>query len=244
MASSPVSPPRLTAPVRALSLLLALLFAALPLVALLQSIAVQLLPAPNPPAAPVTEVRLIPLPPPAIAPLKQPATAEAGPIAPAPIVAVPVGQPAPSVVAPAPSAGPSAGNAVRTAEPATPFASPVLPAPPAPPQPVRESGEGRLFPAVWAETPSQRLLGKHNPPRARYEGVTGSALLACHVLASRRLADCKVLRETPEGYGFGKAALDASADFRVVPPMLDGQLVSQGRVAIPVGFANRKPNRD
>jgi len=26
--------------------------------------------------------------------------------------------------------------------------------------------------------------------------------------------------------------------------MLDGQLVSRGRVAIPVGFANRKPNRD
>jgi protein TonB len=244
MASPDVSPPRLTAPTRALSLLLALLFAALPLAALLQGIAVQLLPAPDAPSVPVTEVRLIPLPPPATVPPKRADTAEAGPIAPAPIVAVPVNQPVPSVVTTAPSAGPSAGNAVGAAEPAAPVAAPVPPAPPAPPQPARDSGEGRLFPAVWAETPSQRLLGRHNPPRARYEGVTGSALLACQVLPSQRLADCKVLRETPEGYGFGKAALDASADFRVVPPMLDGQLVSRGRVAIPVGFANRKPNRD
>lgn len=243
MASPDVSPPRLTAPTRALSLLLALLFAALPLAALLQGIAVQLLPAPDAPSPPVTEVRLIPLPP-AIVPPKRAATVEPGPVAPAPIVAVPVSQPAPSVVATAPSAGPSAGNAVRAGEPAAPVVAPVPPAPPAPPQPARDSGEGRLFPAVWAETPSQRLLGRHNPPRARYEGVTGSALLACQVLPSQRLADCKVLREAPEGYGFGKAALDASADFRVVPPMLDGQLVSRGRVAIPVGFANRKPNRD
>lgn len=243
MASPDVSPPRLTAPTRALSLLLALLFAALPLAALLQGIAVQLLPAPDAPSAPVTEVRLIPLPP-AIVPPKRADTVEPGPVAPAPIVAVPVSQPAPSVVATAPSAGPSAGNAVRAGEPAAPVVAPVPPAPPAPPQPARDSGEGRLFPAVWAETPSQRLLGRHNPPRARYEGVTGSALLACQVLPSQRLADCKVLREAPEGYGFGKAALDASADFRVVPPMLDGQLVSRGRVAIPVGFANRKPNRD
>jgi len=241
MASQHVSPLRLTAPTRALSLLLALFFAALPLAVLLRGIAVQLLPVPDAPSAPVTEVRLIPLPPPATILPKRVDTVEAGPIAPAPIVAAPVSQPAPSVVTTAPSAGPSAGNAVRAAEPAAPVAAPV---PPAPPQPARESGEGRLFPAVWAETPSQRLLGRHNPPRARYEGVTGSALLACQVLPSQRLADCKVLREAPEGYGFGKAALDASADFRVVPPMLDGQLVSRGRVAIPVGFANRKPNRD
>ena len=96
-----------------------------------------------------------------------------------------------------------------------------------------ESGEGRLFPASWAEMPSQRLLGKHNPPRPRYEGVSGGALLACHVLPSRRLADCEVLRETPEGYGFGKAARE--------PPMLGGQVVARGRVAIPVAFRNREP---
>ncbi|MBN8810229.1 MULTISPECIES: energy transducer TonB [unclassified Sphingomonas] len=104
-----------------------------------------------------------------------------------------------------------------------------------------ESGEGRLFPASWAEMPSQRLLGKHNPPRPRYEGVSGGALLACHVLPSRRLADCEVLRETPEGYGFGKAAREAATDFRVNPPMLGGQVVARGRVAIPVAFRNREP---
>lgn len=241
MAHSDASLPRLTAPTRAASLLLALLFAALPLALLLQGIVVQLLPVPS---APVTEVRLVPLPSPDV-PQPRPANVvEARPVAPAPVVAAPASAAQPTIAAapvPSPFAGTGAGQAPGISGTGSAGAA----VPPAPPPAVaRESAEGRLFPAVWAEVPSQRLLGRHNPPRARYEGVTGSALLACHVLPSRRLADCKVLRETPEGYGFGEGALDASADFRVVPPMLDGEVVSQGWVAIPVGFTNRKPDRD
>jgi protein TonB len=234
---------RLTAPNRALALLLALLVGVLPLAALLQAIAGRL--PPDPPET-ITRVAFVPLPPPEVTPAP-PLVIEAEPVsaAPAPIVSTPAGH-APIATVPVawPALPASAGTGV--AAEAGDSAAPIPAAPAARPAspPERDSVEGRLFPASWAEAPSQRLLGKHNPPRARYERVTGSALLACHVLPSRRLADCKVLRETPEGYGFGKAALGASADFRVNPPMLDGEVVAQGWVAIPVGFANRKPNID
>ncbi|MDF2381909.1 TonB family protein [Nostoc ellipsosporum NOK] len=143
---------------------------------------------------------------------------------------------------PPPDADAPPAEPLRPAEGARPPVAPPAVLPPLPaPMPASANGEGRLFPASWAEVPSQRLLGKHNPPRARYEGVSGGALLACRVLPSRRLADCAVLRETPEGYGFGKAALEAAADFRVNPPMLDGQAVAGGRVAVPVAFRNREP---
>lgn len=244
MASSPAPHARLSASHRALAMVLALAFAALPLAVLLQGITVRIL---RDPPAPAPQVAFVPLPPPdADAPPAEPlrpagSGPAAAPVAVIPVVAAPTSRPA-SPISMGSATGALAGDGAGPAEGARPPVAPPAVLPPLPaPMPASANGEGRLFPASWAEVPSQRLLGKHNPPRARYEGVSGGALLACRVLPSRRLADCAVLRETPEGYGFGKAALEAAADFRVNPPMLDGQAVAGGRVAVPVAFRNREP---
>jgi hypothetical protein len=44
------------------------------------------------------------------------------------------------------------------------------------------------------------------PERARVEGVTGRALVAC-AARSNRTIECTVEREAPEGFGFGEAAV-------------------------------------
>jgi protein TonB len=46
------------------------------------------------------------------------------------------------------------------------------------------------------------------PFRAQRQGVSGAVRLSCKVEA-RRARDCKVLSESPKGFGFGKAAISA-----------------------------------
>lgn len=58
-------------------------------------------------------------------------------------------------------------------------------------------------PPRWLRRPSPVF-----PDRALSRGVTrGSVELSCTVDGSGRLSDCEVVRETPEGLGFGASAL-------------------------------------
>lgn len=45
----------------------------------------------------------------------------------------------------------------------------------------------------------------------------GMVQLECRIMGDR-LQDCRVLREEPEGAGFGQAALEAAARARLTPP--------------------------
>jgi protein TonB len=60
------------------------------------------------------------------------------------------------------------------------------------------------------------------PDRAIAADVAGSASLNCLVLPSGAVTDCNVLRETPGGYGFGRAAQGLSRHFRVNPRTVNG----------------------
>jgi hypothetical protein len=62
-------------------------------------------------------------------------------------------------------------------------------------------------------------------------GKEGSADIDCAVAPGGRLADCRVVKETPDGFGFGAAALRLSALFR----MKDGH--KGERTRIPINFA-------
>lgn len=95
--------------------------------------------------------------------------------------------------------------------------------------------------ASWVTMPGTPELTPFNPPKARIEQVNGRVLLKCNVLASRQLANCRVVREAPRGYWFGRAALAASRTFRVNPPTRGGVVLDKEWVEIPVSFNNRRP---
>ncbi len=56
------------------------------------------------------------------------------------------------------------------------------------------------------------------PPKAQDEEVRGFAVLACHIADDMRPDKCVVLSETPQGYGFGKAAALAILRYGKVDP--------------------------
>lgn len=88
----------------------------------------------------------------------------------------------------------------------------------------------------WLEKPTGEDLSRFFPQRAADEYVGGKATIVCTVNADGRLIDCVVDRETPEGYGFGDAALSLSAMFRMKPKTIDGAPVDGGKVTIPLVF--------
>ncbi|WP_310539289.1 TonB family protein [Phenylobacterium sp.] len=88
----------------------------------------------------------------------------------------------------------------------------------------------------WLEKPDGAALGAVYPKFAQLIGVEGRALISCKVARTGRLDNCGVLSETPEGLGFGKAALSLVPYFRVAPATADGS-AREGMVRIPIRFA-------
>ena len=101
-----------------------------------------------------------------------------------------------------------------------------------------DTGEGEILPAQWAVIPGDGDLGPHDPYSAKVARISGRVVLTCHVLPSQRLRDCRVVRESPTGYGFALGALAAAKTFLVKPPQRNGVILEQARVAIPVSFIN------
>jgi protein TonB len=87
----------------------------------------------------------------------------------------------------------------------------------------------------WAQLPNARDIVEYMPNAAR-QGVSGRATINCRVTKAGRLRDCSVLNETPEGLGFGAAAVKMAVKFRMKPQALDGRPVDGGVVILPIVF--------
>ena len=71
-----------------------------------------------------------------------------------------------------------------------------------------------LRPATSAEIQSvapPRVRGVRRPP--------GRVVVNCVIRIDQRLDDCRIIEESPRGFGFGEQALRATAFFRYRPPM-------------------------
>lgn len=100
----------------------------------------------------------------------------------------------------------------------------------------------------WLRKPTGDQLLRNYPFVARQRNLSGSAAIGCGVDATGKLVDCKILGETPEGAGFGDAALRLAQYFQMQPTLKDGKPVAGGQVRIPIRFTAptgmdlRRPN--
>lgn len=89
--------------------------------------------------------------------------------------------------------------------------------------------------ADWLKHPSAEDLMAVWPLEAWKRGLGGKATLVCKVSLQGALFDCWVANETPEGAGFGGAALALAPQLIMKPAVRDGKpVVSQ--IQVPINF--------
>lgn len=86
---------------------------------------------------------------------------------------------------------------------------------------------------VWLQRPTSREVARFYPRRAIERGRSGVASLDCLVRIDGALA-CQIASEEPAGWGFGAAALQLSASYRMQPATRGGQPVeARYRLRVP-----------
>lgn len=88
----------------------------------------------------------------------------------------------------------------------------------------------------WVRLPTPEDLFAVAPAEAMRRGIGGRATLVCRVSRQGALFDCAVGSETPEGMGFGAAALALTPQLLMKPGTKNGEPVVS-EVAIPVDFS-------
>jgi TonB family protein len=88
----------------------------------------------------------------------------------------------------------------------------------------------------WSSRPTGADLVRLYPADAIARGLGGMVLMQCRVERGGDLTDCGILREGPQGAGFGAAALQMAPLFRMKPMSRNGKPVAGGVVRIPIRF--------
>jgi protein TonB len=81
-------------------------------------------------------------------------------------------------------------------------------------------GGATLYPADWYREPSSTELGGYLRPG---QPRSGWGQIACRTVAQFRVEDCYIIGEFPRGSGFARSVLDASWQFLVLPPRINGK---------------------
>jgi TonB family protein len=88
----------------------------------------------------------------------------------------------------------------------------------------------------WLEKPTGDDMEHFFPTKARAASMSGRATITCTVTAEGQLKGCVASKESPEGYGFGEAAVSLGAIFRMKPKLVDGRPVEGGTITMPIVF--------
>jgi TonB family protein len=88
----------------------------------------------------------------------------------------------------------------------------------------------------WSQRPNGSDLVRFYPPKALALELGGMAVMQCRVERTGALSACAIVREGPQGGGFGNATLQMAPLFRMKPMSVSGRPVAGGIVRIPVKF--------
>ncbi len=94
---------------------------------------------------------------------------------------------------------------------------------------------------VWQRTPTIDDVRRVYPPAAFAKGAIGGAMIGCDVAPDGALLHCKAFAEEPANMGFGDAAVNLAAYFKLQPGTFEHSLPVPGRIAMPMVFG--MPNR-
>ncbi len=87
---------------------------------------------------------------------------------------------------------------------------------------------------AWTRRPSGSEFYAAYPRRAKVREIGGHSTIHCIVTADAEMSACSVIDESPPGYNFGAAALSLSKLFRMILPVLDGEMQAGSQVQIPM----------
>ncbi|MDB5469456.1 MAG: hypothetical protein JWR84_1016 [Caulobacter sp.] len=111
------------------------------------------------------------------------------------------------------------------------------------PPPVDAAPEGfvdsrgkRVMRPRWLRKPSGAAVARAFPKKAMGRGVNGGAVLSCVIIDTGHVDKCKVVQETPPGFGFGKASIELSQFFVMQTDTADGVSTVGATVIIPLSF--------
>ncbi|HZZ67469.1 MAG TPA: TonB family protein [Phenylobacterium sp.] len=88
----------------------------------------------------------------------------------------------------------------------------------------------------WSRRPEAEDLMRAYPADAAKGRLEGDVVLHCHVTLTGQLTDCSVLRETPQGAGFGAAALKLTELFEAREQTPEGGPKRGSDIRIPIRF--------
>jgi len=92
-----------------------------------------------------------------------------------------------------------------------------------------------LVGATWLKRPGAREFDRYYPTRAVERDREGRVTLNCTVNADGTIA-CIVADESPQGWGFGEAAIQISKFFMMAPQTINGAPTSGGKISVPITF--------
>ena len=95
-------------------------------------------------------------------------------------------------------------------------------------------GGGSLFPADWYREPTQTELAGYLRPN---QPSKGWGQIACKTIERYKVDECYVMGESPMGSGFGRSVLNASWQFMVQPPRINGRAQVGAWVSIRITYS-------
>ncbi len=89
---------------------------------------------------------------------------------------------------------------------------------------------------VWIHSPFEHWAAGFTPDRVNYSGTSGEAKVLCKVSDSGALMDCWLEHETPQGWGFGDAAMKLLTHAQMKPQGARGEPVADRPFAVTIKF--------
>jgi TonB family protein len=104
------------------------------------------------------------------------------------------------------------------------------------PEGFKDARGERLMRPRWLRKPSGAAVSRAFPRKAMNRGVSGRAIISCVVIDTGHVDNCRIVQETPTGFGFGKASLELSQFFVMQTDLADGSSTVGATVVIPLSF--------